>query len=424
VRILYLNPTASLGGAERILLAVMAAARDAYPSAALHLLLPGPGPLAQEAAELGVTTQVLPLPSELAALGDSGLRDPQKSCSRSGFVRNALWAVPAARRYARALAREVNGRTPDLIHSNGIKTHLLAWLAELSGAPIVWHVHDFYSTRPLVGYLLRWARRRAAHAIAVSHAVQRDVAGLLPTLPVSVVPNAIDVERFSPGPGAAAAIDALAGFPPAAGPVVRVGIVATFARWKGQDVFLAAAARVLKESPPTPVRFYIIGGPIYQTAGSQFSVEELRRTAHQLGLAAHVGFLGFVPNPVSCYRTLDVVVHASTRPEPFGLTIIEAMACARSVVAVSSGGAAELFTPGYDAVGVPPSDPAALAHEVSELVRDATRRRRLGEQARRTVGARFNTTRLPTQLREVYAKVLDKPDVFPARVSLQPLRSG
>ena len=65
-----------------------------------------------------------------------------------------------------------------------------------------------------------------------------------------------------------------------------------------------------------------------------------------------VGFVPFVEDPVPVYRALDVVLHASTQPEPFGLTVVEAMACGRAVVVSAAGGAAELFTDGVDALGV------------------------------------------------------------------------
>ena len=52
----------------------------------------------------------------------------------------------------------------------------------------------------------------------------------------------------------------------------------------------------------------------------------------KLGVEAHVGFIGFQSEPVDIYRAADVVVHASTQPEPFGLTIVEAMACGRATV--------------------------------------------------------------------------------------------
>src|SRR5262249_15351528 len=162
----------------------------------------------------------------------------------------------------------------------------------------------------------------AAGAIAVSEAVGRDVRGLLPGLPTRVIGNAIDVNAFSPAEADPDLLDRLAGLPPAPEAVIRGGVVATYARWEGQDVFLPAAARVL--SAGRRVRFYVVGGPIYHTSGSQFSQAELRGLARDLGIEPDVGLIDFQPDPAAVYRALDVVVHASTRPEPFGLTIVEA----------------------------------------------------------------------------------------------------
>ncbi len=77
---------------------------------------------------------------------------------------------------------------------------------------------------------------------------------------------------------------------------------------------------------------------------------------------------------------LDVVVHASTRPEPFGRVIVEGMACGRAVVAVRDGGSAELFEDGVEALGVPPDDPDALAAAIDRLVADADLRRSPGRR--------------------------------------------
>jgi glycosyltransferase involved in cell wall biosynthesis len=403
MRLLYLSPTASLGGAERVLLAVLAGLRAARPVPARRLIVPEAGPLAERAAQLGVETEVLPLPEDLTGLGDSGLRGQRGMRAWWSLLRRLLLATPSARRYARTLAAATRAWAPDLVHSNGIKTHLLTWLAGTGGAPVLWHVHDFYSARPAVVHLLRRAARSAAGAVAVSRAVANDLATLFPLLPVWIVPNAVDHQQFAPGPGDAVWLDAAAGFPAAAGPVARVGLVATYARWKGHDVFLRAAARVLAQRPSVPIRFYVIGGPIYQTAGSQFTEGELREEARRLGMGAHVGFVEFQSEPAVCYRTLDVVVHASTRPEPFGLTIAEAMACGRAVIAVADGGAAEVFTPDHNAVGVPGGDVDALAAAISQLVADPVRRRQLGDEARRTAVARFDALRFSNQISEIYA---------------------
>jgi len=68
------------------------------------------------------------------------------------------------------------------------------------------------------------------------------------------------------------------------------------------------------ESRGNPAVIYIVGGPIYLTLGSQFSVAELRGRAAALKIAERVGFIGFQSRPADVYRALDIVVHASTRP--------------------------------------------------------------------------------------------------------------
>ena len=85
-------------------------------------------------------------------------------------------------------------------------------------------------------------------------------------------------------------------------------------------------------------------------------------------------------------RALDVVVHASTEPEPFGLVIAEAMACGRPVIASRAGGAAEIVEPGVDGLSFSPGDVGQLAGAIARLAADPDERRRLGEAAAR--GAR------------------------------------
>ena len=152
------------------------------------------------------------------------------------------------------------------------------------------------------------------------------------------------------------------------------------------------------------MRFFVVGGPIYQTRGSQWSEDELRRQGAELLAAGRLGFIGFRRDTPEVYRALDVVVHASTRPEPFGLTIAEAMACGRAVVVARDGGAAELFDHDHDAVGVPPGDAGALAGAITDLVNDPAKRRRLGDSARATAVERFPRQRLGPQVLEAYRR--------------------
>ena len=88
------------------------------------------------------------------------------------------------------------------------------------------------------------------------------------------------------------------------------------------------------------------------------------------GLTEVVGFTGYVDDVPAALRSLDIVVHASTEPEPFGMVIAEGMAARRAVVAARAGGAAELFDDGVDAIGHTPGNAAELAERLEELVID------------------------------------------------------
>ena len=185
-------------------------------------------------------------------------------------------------------------------------------------------------------------------------------------------------------------------------------------------MFLEAIARL---PPSLNVRAYVIGGPVYETEKSEVSIEELRKASARLGITDRVGFTGFIEDPAPAIRALDVVVHASTEPEPFGLAIAEGMACGRAVVVSRGGGAAELVTAGVDALTFTPGDAGALARCIEQLAADAGLRQRLGQAARATAERRFARRRLANELLEVYERVA--PDGITARSSCaqrEPLR--
>jgi len=404
MKVLFVSPTGALGGAERVLLAILAALRQARPETRCHLLTLAPGPLVERAAELGAETTVLPAPSALQTFGDSRL-DSAKQRVRP--LLTLAWSSVSLSwqtwEYVRRLRRQVREIDPDLIHSNGIKAHALLWLARLKGIPVLWHVHDFISRRPVARRILGRAAGTVAGAIAVSRAVAEDLRQLWPRLPIDVMPNAIDTESFCPGSADPILLDRLAGLPPRS--CLRVGLVATYARWKGQAEFLRAAARLLRLRPDLDMRFYVVGGPIYQTRGSQWDRAELQALAGQLDISGNVGFIDFQADVRPIFRSLDVVVHASTAPEPFGMTIIEAMACGKAVIVAQAGGVAEIIRPGIDALGVAPGSDVELTAAMLRLLDDSVLRSSLGTRARQTVCERFDQRRLGTQILELLDRV-------------------
>jgi glycosyltransferase involved in cell wall biosynthesis len=390
MKIVFVNPVGGIGGAERVLLTILAALLTAQPHIQLHLIVGTDGPLIEQAEKLGVQVKVLKLPAEFNQLGDSAFKGSNKAIAGLILLLRIVKILPSIRKYIQEFKRSLRELKPDIIHSNGIKTHLLVALAGIKGIPVVWHIHDFYGSRPLMALALKWMSDRATLGIAISQAVAQDARATLPRLPIEVIYNAVDINYFSPI------------LPTHPSSPFRVGLVATFARWKGHDIFLEAAAHIVRSHPDLNIRFCIVGGAIYQTRGSQFSEQELRNKASHLGITEKVDFLGFQQDIVAIYRSLDIVVHASTQPEPFGLAIVEAMACGRPVIVSQAGGAAELFTHNYDAVGVPPGEPIALATAILDLLNNFEKRQIISEKARYTVTERFSHERLGQQILAVY----------------------
>src|SRR6202030_1352438 len=182
---------------------------------------------------------------------------------------------------------------------------------------------------------------------------------------------------------------------------LRIGLIATLASWKGHAVFLRALAQLPDD---LDYRAYVIGGPIYQTDHSQRPLDEFRSLAAQLRIADRIGFTGYVTRPADAMRALDIIVHASTEPEPFGRVIAEAMACGRAVICSAAGGALELVLEGRDALTHEAGNHKALADRITQLAQDADLRARLGVAGRVTAERRFKLTRLAKEVIPVYLR--------------------
>jgi len=395
MRIAFLSVSAKLGGSEMMLRQILRELRAANPGWDLHLVVPSAGPLAVDASALGVSVHEVPMPEPLRSLGEwaTGRRRPLTLAAR---LSHAALGVPG---YSRRLGRTLAAIGADVIHTNGFKAHVVAARARGFGAGLVWHMHEYVAGRPVTRALVRRYARRCQSLVAVSESVAADLRSVAGAdLPVRAIHNAVDLDRFAPA-GRAADLDGLAGLAAAPPGTVRVGLVATFSRWKGHEVFLRALAALPE---PSRVRGYVVGGAVYDTAGSQHSRQELTALAAELGVAHRVGFTGFVAAPDEAIRALDVVVHASTDHEAFGLVIAEAMACGRPVVTSGTGGSAELIRDGEDAITHRAGDAEDLAARIAMLAADEPLRRRLGGSARETAARRFDAHRLAGQFAAVY----------------------
>lgn len=397
--VLHLTTSGQTGGVERCLLSLIAGMdRGRYAPA---VIMGSPGPLCELLAQADTPATVVALPDALRRLS-------RIHRNRGVAARIApLWHAPG---YLRRLRQAGNRAQPRLIHSHGPKMLVFSALLQRRwGVPLVWHLHDFPAQRadgsePPLNRGLNWLSARVAVAIANSQAVAAAYAKRVPRLApkLSVVPNGVPLAAFAAGDRAR--FRHQHGIAPDA---FVFGMVAIFAPWKGQEVFLEAARRVRERLPQA--RFLLAGDDIYDTAGHGRRRGELEAQARALGLAEAVtftGYLGLQAELASAYAGLDVLIHASTRPEPFGRTLIEAMAAGIPVIAARDGGVPEIIP--SDAYGVltPPGDAGALAEAMLGLHANAGRRRALAENGRRRVGEQFSEAAISAAVSRIYDQTL------------------
>ncbi len=178
-----------------------------------------------------------------------------------------------------------------------------------------------------------------------------------------------------------------------------VGIVGRLQPWKGQHVFLRAAAQVLQSVPDA--RFAIIGDAI-----GGFSTNypgQLRTLAVELGIQDRIVFAGQRRDVADVLGALDVFVHASTA-EPFGIVIVEALAAGVPVVATRGGGVPEIITDASDGFLVPPGDDRAMAERVITLLQDAGLRGRFVAAGRARAERDFTKARMISEFQTVLAR--------------------
>jgi glycosyltransferase involved in cell wall biosynthesis len=192
--------------------------------------------------------------------------------------------------------------------------------------------------------------------------------------------DGIDCEAFAPGGGAAVRREL--GVPLDA-PVV--GIVGHIQDWKGQHLVVEAVAMARRTHPA--LRCLVVGG--VHRLGAEYAAA-LERRAAAPDLAGHVVLTGARDDVPACLDAMDVAVHASTTPEPFGRVLIEAMALGRPVIAPREGGPLVMVVDGETGLLVEPRSAEAIAAAIRTLLDDPDRRAAMGRAGRARVDAVFD----------------------------------
>ncbi len=373
-----------------------AAADEPPPLRVLHVVT--------SSAYAGIERHVVRLLRELRTLGCMAelACPPSADRLRAEAVAAGIPVHPPAgsrpRAWIGAVAQHVAAEPPAIIHLHDGRSALAGMLLGPLGRGLVVRTQHF--THPASAQRRGWRRdaslglhralnRKLNGYVAVSQSVAAAAAERNETRDseVVVIPPGIEL----PGAGALALARAVRGGQshPA------VAYIGRLEAEKRLEVLLRAVPRVLNELPSC--RFII--------AGSGAAEEGLRRLARRLEVDAAITWTGEVAQPASVLEGAHVYVSPSPA-EGFGLAVAEAMAYALPVVAVASGGSAEIVDDGVTGLLVPPGDDAALAAAIVRLAGDLPQAAQIGLAARRRAGARFGVDLTARATLDFYRRLL------------------
>ena len=181
-----------------------------------------------------------------------------------------------------------------------------------------------------------------------------------------------------------------------------IGVVGNIREWKGQETVIKAT--VILKNTWGNIRCLVVGSV---TQGDRY-FDRLKIIINKYGIRENVIFAGFQDNPADFFNTMDVVVHSSITPEPFGMVNIEAMGLKKPVIATNIGGPTEIFENGVDGVLVEPGDPEMLAKELTKLLSDKELREKIGKSAYNKVTRTYDLDKTVQQVEHLYERVFAK----------------
>ena len=313
--VLHVDHTSTLGGAER---SVLELAHSQLIAGDRPILAAGSdGRLLNEARALGIRTIPMGWPGSYVDAPAS--------------TRRLVSMLLGLRGAARSLSATVRDQSPDVVHIHTRKSQVVGAWAKLA-PPLIVHLRDGVPRRGVLRRLVKIAVERSDHAVALSPWLRREyqALGIMPKSGlIGIVPSGVAQEGLR-----------YLGTPWLDGESrVRVGFVGQIAKWKAPHLLIELAESL------TDVRdasFHIIGDVLFPASEAAYGRWLAAKIASS-SAADHITWHRAVSSPVAAMEMIDLLVHTSTEPEPFGRVIVEAMAGHRPVIAFPRGGALDIL---------------------------------------------------------------------------------
>lgn len=406
--ILFVDHTARWSGGEIALHRFLVALdRTRYEPI---VILGEDGALVERLQREGIRVLVEPLCDDV--------RETRKdSLGAKGFAQKLMGGGTALLSYAKRIATHAKQNRCEIIHCNCLKSDIYGALAgKMARLPVIWHVRDHIAPQYLPSLMVRTIRALSrhvpTHVICNSRSTLMSLFGDDEAATVrgegtgryTVVSDCVDESFLGvPEPTVRTTWRAASDARP-----LYIANMGRLTRWKGQHVFLEAAKIVLetlareKNSAIPELRFVIAGGALF---GEDAYESEVKAQAKRDLPADAVEWRGNVADVPRLLTELDLLIHASITPEPFGQVIIEGMAAGLPVIATRGGGVPETIENGRTGILVPMGDANALAESLLAFLRDPETATGIGRNGWHEVRKRFLPRRTAGEIEAVYDRI-------------------
>ncbi len=302
---------------------------------------------------------------------------------------------------ALSIRKLIQVRRISLVHSNTLAVMAGALGARLSGVAHVWHVHEIIRRPKWFRRLLHAACTRLPDVtLCISNSVRANILADEPWADskLQVIYNGLYLERFLPTQSQSeyrAELNLPLGVP-------IVGMVGRINQWKGQGILVDSAALLLRRFPDA---VFLIVGSVF--AQENHHLVRLKEKIAKYKIADSVLILNFRSDVAALFAAMDVYVHLSVEPEPFGLSIIEAMASGLPVVATAPGGPGEIIEDAVTGILVLPSAPEATVKALDDLLSNPAKRKTMAVAARERAFRLFHVNRYAAEIQNLYHRLLE-----------------
>lgn len=382
-KIIFIDHSPKFSGAEKVLLNLLALIKKSGPGIDPVLVCPAGSDIVEYFEKEGVETDA----AEMMWF------------TRKAGLREIFSYALSAGTFTASLIKKIKKHDARIVQTNTFISQLYSVLpVKLSGRKMVWYMYDILDVDFVNKLFVRFAAFGADSIICTSGAVKKSLLEFgVDEKKCSVIHNSI-LEQDAGRKDLADARESL-GVPQGA---PLVGMIGQITPWKGQAVFVEAIPAILKGCPSA--RFVLVGD-IMNPHDREYK-ESIERLVSRGGLKDRVILAGFRKDINEVMKSLDIVVHASIKPDALPTVILEAMFMEKPVVATAVGGVPEIIGDGEGGFLVPPGDPAAMASAVLKLLGDRDLCAKVGKQGRRALLENFRPEEYLKKVLGVYEGLL------------------